>query len=214
MRDAIDNLQSLYQRHGHVFSDGPSETSDVSRRTGGRDPQRRESPSCLATADSRASEQDNSFAAPSRHGGLRYAPRESVEHRANPPMAVVGAEMSTPNLSELQAEVSRLQQRVHDLCDRSEQERQERLSLEAWVQRIRSYRSDDRSEFAFYQSARQVFRDDVADLRLQNAALQSQIKKLARDQKNLMEILERGGCIRPRKRTRGYGTGGDNQHKT
>ena len=133
MRDAIANLQSLYQRHERAFFDGPSESSDVSRRTGGRDPQSqssagREAPSCRATADSRASEQDNSFAAPSRHGGLRYAPRESVEHRANPPMAVVGAEMSTPNLSELQAEVSRLQQRVHDLCDRSEQERQERLS--------------------------------------------------------------------------------------
>ena len=44
-------------------------------------------------------------------------------------MAVVEAGISTPNLSELQAEIGRLQQRVHDLCDRSEQE--DRLSLEA-----------------------------------------------------------------------------------
>ena len=50
-------------------------------------------------------------------------------------------------LLELQAEIGRLQQRVHDLCDRTERERQERLSLEAWVQRIRLYRLDDRSEF-------------------------------------------------------------------
>ena len=76
MRDAIANLQSLYQRHGRVFSDGPSDPSDVSRRTGGRDPQRqslagREAHCRRATADSRASEQDNSFAAPSRHGGSR-----------------------------------------------------------------------------------------------------------------------------------------------
>uniref|UniRef100_M4B7U8 RxLR effector candidate protein n=1 Tax=Hyaloperonospora arabidopsidis (strain Emoy2) TaxID=559515 RepID=M4B7U8_HYAAE len=89
-------------------------------------------PSCRATADSRATEQDNSFAAPSRHGGSRYAPRESVDHRANPPMAVVGAGISTPNhLLELHAEVGRLQQRLHDLCDHIEKERQERLSLEA-----------------------------------------------------------------------------------
>ena len=82
-----------------------------------------------------------------------------------------------------------VQQRVHDLCDRTEQERQERLSLEAWVQRVRLYRSDDRSEFAFYQleneRARQDFRDEVADIRRQHVALQSQIEKLARDQKNL-----------------------------
>ena len=67
----------------------------------------REAPSCRGTADSRASEQDNSFATPSRHGGSRYAPRGSFDHRANPPMAVVGARISTPNLSELQAEVGR-----------------------------------------------------------------------------------------------------------
>ena len=100
--------------------------------------------SCRVTADSLTSEQDNSFAAPSRHGGSRYARRESADHRARPPMDVVGAGISTPNLLELQAEVGRLQQRLHDMCDRTEQDRQERLSLEAWVQRIRLYRSDDR----------------------------------------------------------------------
>ena len=58
-------------------------------------------------------------------------------------MDVVGDGISTPNPLELQAEVGRLQQRLHDLCDRAEQERQERLSLEAWLQRIRLYGSDD-----------------------------------------------------------------------
>uniref|UniRef100_M4C4T8 RxLR effector candidate protein n=1 Tax=Hyaloperonospora arabidopsidis (strain Emoy2) TaxID=559515 RepID=M4C4T8_HYAAE len=222
MSDEIANLQSLYQRHGRVFSDGTAEASDVSRRAGVRDPQRKSSAGCLAlscraTADSRASEQDNSLAAPSRHGDSRYAPRKTIDHRANPPMAVVGAGISTPNLSEVQAEVGRLQQRLHDLCDRTEQERQERISLEAWVQRIRLYRSDDRSKIAFSQlekeRGRQVFRDEVADLRRQNVYLQSQIEKLARDQRNLLEVLERGGCICPRKRLRGDGTGGDDRHK-
>ena len=85
------------------------------------------------------------------------------------------------------------------------------------MQRIRLYRSDDRSEFAFYQleneRPRQVFRDEVADLRRHNAALQSQIEKLARDYKNLVDILERGDCICSRKRPRADGTGGDDRHK-
>uniref|UniRef100_M4C438 RxLR effector candidate protein n=1 Tax=Hyaloperonospora arabidopsidis (strain Emoy2) TaxID=559515 RepID=M4C438_HYAAE len=196
----------------------------MSRRIGGRDPQRqssaeREAPSCRATADSCASEQDNSFASPSRHGGSRYAPREGVDHRGSPPMAVVRTKISTLNrLLELQAEVGRLQQRLQDLCDRTEQDRQERLSLEAWVQCIRLYRSDDRSEFEFYQleneRKRQAFRDEVDDILRQYVALQSQIEKLARVQKNLLEILERGGCIRPRKIPRDDDTGGDDRHKT
>ena len=55
------------------------------------------------------------------------------------------------------------------------------------MQRVRLYRSDDRSEFAFYQleneRARQDFRDEVADIRHQHVALQSQIEKLARYEK-------------------------------
>ena len=55
-------------------------------------------------------------------------------------MDVVGTGISTPNPLELQVEVGRLQQRLHNLCDPTEQERQERLFLAAWVQRIRLYR--------------------------------------------------------------------------
>ena len=133
-------------------------------------------------------------------------------------MAVVGAGISTPNLLlKSQAEFGRLQQRLHDLCDRTEQGRQELLSLEAWVQRIRFYRSDDRSKFVFYQfgsdRGRQAIRNEVADICRQHAALQSQIGKLARVQKNLLEVLERGDCIRPRK-IRRDGTDGDDRHKT
>ena len=119
-------------------------------------------------------------------------------------MAVVVAGISTPNrLLELEAEAGRLERRVHDLRDLVKQARQERLYLEASVQRYCLHQSDDRSEFAFYQleneRARQVFRDEVADVRHQNAALQSQIEMLGRDCKNLVDILERGGCICPRK---------------
>ena len=74
MRDAIDVLQSIDMRQGRMFSDGPSEPSGGSRHTDGRGPQRQQSagnevPSCHAKVDNLASEQDNSFAAPSHHGG-------------------------------------------------------------------------------------------------------------------------------------------------
>ena len=81
--------------------------------------------------------------------------------------------------------------------------------MEAWVQFIRLYRSDDRSEFAFYQLENerksQSIHDEMDDIRRQNTALQSQIEKMDRDQKNLLEVLERGRCIRPRKRSRFLG---------
>ena len=192
---------------------------EVSLRTGGRDPQRqssagREAASCRATADSRASERGTLFAAPSRRVGSRYASRESIDHPAITPMDVVGAEISTLNrLLELEAEDHHLERHFHDLHDRVEQARQERISLEASVQRYRLHRSDNRSEFSSShlenERGRQAIRDEKADVRRQMETLQSQIKKLNRDEKNLLEILERGGCILPRKKPRADGTGGD-----
>ena len=86
------------------------------------------------------------------------------------------------------------------------------------MQHIRLYLSDDRLEFAFYRLENewksQAFRDEVADIRRQHVALKSQIEVLARAQKNLLKVLERGGCIRPRKRPRVDGTGADDRHKT
>uniref|UniRef100_M4BMU1 RxLR effector candidate protein n=1 Tax=Hyaloperonospora arabidopsidis (strain Emoy2) TaxID=559515 RepID=M4BMU1_HYAAE len=132
-----------------------NETLNVDHQLGAR------RTSYRATADSRASEQDNSFAVPSRCDGSRFAPRESADHHASPTMA-------------LPAEIGCLQQRSHDLCDRTEQERQERLSLEAWVQR-HLFRSDSRSEFALSQlekeRGRQAIREEVAKVRRHMATL-------------------------------------------
>uniref|UniRef100_M4B5A8 RxLR effector candidate protein n=1 Tax=Hyaloperonospora arabidopsidis (strain Emoy2) TaxID=559515 RepID=M4B5A8_HYAAE len=88
MRDAIAYLQSLYQCHGHVFPDGLSELSNVSRRNGEQDPQLqssagREAPSCRATADSRASKRGNLFAVPPRHGGSSWRRRRLVSSDAS-----------------------------------------------------------------------------------------------------------------------------------
>ena len=59
---------------GRVFSDEPSDPLDGSRHTDGRGPQRQQPAgskafSCHAKMNSHSGEQDNSFAAPSHHGG-------------------------------------------------------------------------------------------------------------------------------------------------
>ena len=150
MRNAIDNLQPLYQSYGRVFSGRlviyrmylvvlVDETLNVNHQLSAR----------RAAVVRRwiviiANEVTRSLPT-SRHGGSRYAPRENVIHRASTQMDVVGTGISTPNrLLELEAEATHLQLPLHNLRDSVEQTRQERLSLEASVQRYRLHRSDDR----------------------------------------------------------------------
>ena len=101
MRIETDNLQSIDKRQGRVFSDGPSELSDKSRRTDERGPQRQRSagyevPSCLVKADNRASEQGNLFADPSHHGDYEYVPQGNADHRENLPKVVEEEEKLVP----------------------------------------------------------------------------------------------------------------------
>ena len=74
----------------------------------------------------------------------------------------------------LEADLDRCHDRMRGLADRVEQERQERLSLDDWMQRIRLQRSDDRAEWAFQQLEHerksQALRDEVAAVRFQHLA--------------------------------------------
>ena len=224
MREAIDSLQSLYTRQGRVFNDGPCEPSGGPRRTGVRDPQRQasagnEAPSCRTTADSRASERGNSFAAPSYHGASRYAPRGSVEHRASPPVVVVEEGKPVPSrLSELELAIDRHERILGELRDDADQDYNDRRHLEATVQRIRVHRSDDQSQYAFSQleneRTHQALRDELATARREVETLRSQVENLTRDHKNLLGVLERGGCIRPSKKSRADSTDGAGRRKT
>ena len=55
-----------------------------------------------------ASDRGSLFATPSRYDGSRYAPLESVDHRVNVPVAVVGAGRTGPSqLSELHETIDR-----------------------------------------------------------------------------------------------------------
>ena len=223
MRDAIANLLSLYKRHGRVFSDGPSCSSDGSRHTDERDPPHRgsagsEAPSCHVTADTRASERDSSFAAPLRHGGSKYAPRESVDHRASPPAAVVEeGRLGPTRLSGLESEVAQHDRDLRDLSDRLDHERDVRRSLEQKVLRLRIDRSDDRSEYVHSllesERGRHALRDELSSARREIESLPTQLENLVRDHKNRLGILERIDCVRPRKKPLTDSTGGANQHR-
>ena len=61
---------------------------------------------------------------------------------------------------------------------------------------------------------RRLLRDELAASRRETALLKEQHDILVRDHKNLLEIIERAGCLRSRKRPRTDSTVGDDQHRT
>ena len=69
----------------------------------------------------------------------------------------------------LKADLDRFHDRMRDGINRIEQERQERLYLDDWIQRIRLQRSEDRAEWAFqqleYEWKSQSLRGEVAAVR-------------------------------------------------
>uniref|UniRef100_A0AAV1U7G9 Uncharacterized protein n=1 Tax=Peronospora matthiolae TaxID=2874970 RepID=A0AAV1U7G9_9STRA len=89
MYEGIDNLKSLYDRARKTFSDGPSATQDVPRRTAQPDPVHQSSigsgaPKYPRTGDSRANERGNSSDVRSHRGGSTAAQSDSAGHRESP----------------------------------------------------------------------------------------------------------------------------------
>ena len=93
------------------------------------------------------------------------------------------------------------------------------------VQRYRADQSDDRSAVAVsllenereHRALRdelQAIRREVESTRREMVGLQDQNKKLVRGNKNLLEILERGGYFRFRMKARADGKDEDVQRKT
>ena len=140
MRDAVDVLQAVYKRQNRVFSDGPSDPSGGSRHTDERDLRRQksagyEAPSCRAREDTLASEQDNSFAAPSHHGDSRSVPRGNVGRRGNPAKVVEEEGRSVPTyVSKLKSKVEKMNHLLEDVSQGLTYERERRRSLDQTVQ--------------------------------------------------------------------------------
>ena len=91
-------------------------------------------PRCHATAYSHASGRGSAFATPSRHGGSRYAPRESVEHHGSPLSAVVEEEIpGSIRLSDLELEVEQHDRVLREIRDDINHESDAGRACEAMV---------------------------------------------------------------------------------
>ena len=140
-----------------MFTDDPEDQSDESRNTGGRDPPHQptagiEVPSCRTKVNTSVSGQGNLSAFRYSRGGSRYAPRESVDHRENPPVAPVVVRRQGTAQTRGHQEICALYDSVlTELREDVEQEYNRRHDLLKTVRRLRTDREKDRSEFAFAQ---------------------------------------------------------------
>ena len=140
-----------------MFTYGPSDLSDESRHTGGRDLQLQPSagievPSCHTMVDTHASGQGNLSAHRYSRGGSRYAPRETVYHRENSPVYSVVVERQGPDqLPGLQETLYNHERYLAQLREDVDYEYDRRHDLMSTVRRLRTDREKDRSDFAFTQ---------------------------------------------------------------
>ena len=152
-----------------------------------------------------------------RHGGSRYAPQGSVDHRESPPKDVVEEERPPPDDSARHLDSYEMDRAIDELRDDLKHERHRRYAL---TDSLQDYRKEheteharDRAEYATSQL--QVERDvrslsgELATsrgeiLRLNGVVsdVRDQVEQLERERKNLMEVLERGGYLHRKKKAR------------
>ena len=96
-----------------------------------------------------------------RHGGSRYAPQGSVDHRENPPKDVVEEERPPPDRSAHHLDPYEMDRAIAKLRDDLGQERNRRYALNDSLRKNRkdheTDRANDRAEYAVAQL--QVERD-------------------------------------------------------
>uniref|UniRef100_M4BUN5 RxLR effector candidate protein n=1 Tax=Hyaloperonospora arabidopsidis (strain Emoy2) TaxID=559515 RepID=M4BUN5_HYAAE len=216
MYEGIANLQSLYNRAGRSFSDGPSSASDVPCHTARQVPTRppsvaSEVPNCPPRANSRATGRGNSSDVLSHRDGSTVVPRGSVGHRAYQRMDEAEEETHPPMDPQYRSDaVSQLDRVTCELREDLEHERGRRLDLFGNVNRLSSYRENKRTEYAFAQLANEreqrslrdeqmEARQDISRLRGEISELQTQAEIQHRDHKYLLDILERKGCLHRKK---------------
>ena len=140
-----------------MFTDDYEYPSNESYRTVGRDPHRRrsaglETPGYHTMVDTPASGQCNFSAPLSSRDGLKYTPRESVDHRESPLAALVEVRRLGPAQPPVLQEIRERYKRVlTELRVRLEHECNRRHELLTTVRRLRTDREKDRSDFEFAQ---------------------------------------------------------------
>ena len=161
-----------------------------------------------------ASGQGNLSAPHSSRGGSRYAPRESVGHRENPPVVPVVVKRPGPAQPPgLQETLGHHERVLTELREDVYYEYDRRHDLQTAVRRVCTDRENYISNFSFVQLESERdnrrLREELESARRETASLMYQLEGLVRDHKNLLGIFEYGGCLRSRKRSRTDSTGGD-----
>ena len=175
--------------------------------------------------DTPATGRSNSSLILNRHGGLRYAPQGSVDHRVSPPKDVEEEENPPPSRSTHHLNPHEMDRAIVELREDLEHERDRRYALTDLVRDYRKDREADRADYALAQL--QIERDirslgdelatacqESSRLNGEVSSLHDQTDRLERELKNPMEILERGGYLHCRKRAHTDSTGGDAPRKT
>ena len=129
--------------------------------------------------DTPASGQGNFSAPCSSRGGSRYAPRESVDNRDNPPVVPVVVKRQGPaQLPGLQETLGNHERVLTELRKEVEHEYNRRHDFLTTVRRLRTDREKNRSEFAFDQldNEREIrhLRDELGAARRETALLRDQ----------------------------------------
>ena len=171
----------------------------------------------------------NAYLILNRHGGSSYAPQRSVEHRVSPPKDVEEEERPPPSRSTHHLYPYEMDRAIVELREDLEHERDRRFAL---TDSVRKHRKDreadskrDRADYALAQlqvksdvrslvDELAIARKEISQLNGEVYSLRDQTDRLARECKNLMDILEREGCHHRRKKARTYSTGGDAPRKT
>uniref|UniRef100_M4BYK5 RxLR effector candidate protein n=1 Tax=Hyaloperonospora arabidopsidis (strain Emoy2) TaxID=559515 RepID=M4BYK5_HYAAE len=152
---------------------------------------------------------DNSSDVHSHSGGSTSAPRGSVGHR--PHQSIDGAvEKTRPQTGTQSDTVSQLESVTCELREDIKHERSRRLGLVDNVTRLSSERERDRYDFAFSQLENErnqrslhdelvEARQDISRLRGEISELQTRADSQHREQKYLLEMLQRKGFLHRKK---------------
>uniref|UniRef100_M4BSX5 RxLR effector candidate protein n=1 Tax=Hyaloperonospora arabidopsidis (strain Emoy2) TaxID=559515 RepID=M4BSX5_HYAAE len=197
MYQGIETLQSLYKRTGYSFEDSPPSTKGASRRTARQDRAHPSSggsgvPRCSTTVDTPAAGRSNSSLILNRHGGSRYDPQGSVDHRVSLPNDVEEEERPPTSRSTHHLDPYEMGRAIVELREDLEHERDRRYALNDSVRNHRKDREADRSrDRADYILAQLQVEHDVRSLVDEQATTRKEISQCNGEVSSLLDQTDR-----------------------
>ena len=151
MHKEIDNLQLIYESIGRSYDDVAPSSTGASRRTVRRERKRSVSadigsPSCPMRVDNLASGRSNSSLILNRHGGSKYAPQESDDHRVSQAKDVGEEENPSLSPSTKYRHTYEMDRAFHALREALKHERGQSYAVPGHVRKQRNDRETERAQ--------------------------------------------------------------------